>query len=115
MVRGMKTSVPFGPNRGLKKPRGWRAKASVRRLARLAAYARTGYRPMTERALRRMTRHALLRRGRPSRDLRGIEVHREHGLITILLRTMPVSVARQVVDSALVDAPVAVAIGWRFV
>jgi len=114
----METSVPYGPNRGLKKPRGRRAKAEVRRLARLAAYAvyvQTVGRPMTERALRRMTRHALLRRGRPSRDLRALEVHRERGLITILLRTMPASVARQVVDDVLVDAPLTVAIGWAFV
>lgn len=115
VLAAMLRRCPYGPGRGLKKPRGRRAKAEVRRQARYIAHARAAdCQSMTAREMLRAARHALLGLGRPSSDLRGIENDRASGTVTLLLRTMPASVAGQIAGLMGDRAPATVSIGWRF-
>lgn len=85
----MKSRVAYGPGRGLKKPRGPRAKAAIRRAAREAAYAAAHARTLARGGrddLLRRARWATVKAGGKWRDLRRVAPDPLRGVVRFVFR-----------------------------
>lgn len=85
VLAAMLRRCPYGPNRGLKKPRGMRAKAEVRRQARHIAHVRAAARARRgdELGTIEAVEHGVLHVRMPDGALERIEVHDPEGWFVV--------------------------------
>ena len=102
---------PYGPKRGLKKPRGKRAKATIRMRARALSSLTPG--PSSKTSLRRLARWKLAKLGASRDCLRRIDSDPATGRVVLVFRRTTEATCREATACVEGFVPVTIVLKWE--